>query len=594
MKRLRLFWVLVMLLVSSAGARAQWSGNVDAAGGFGLMKGLRTLGEGGSPLYHYMGKGAADFTYKDSLVTWKTILSASYALIDKDYVQGETHYFDEEVTVDGLYTVSEEEPLTTRFRSEAIWQRPSGKMFSAWAQYQLDRNEAYNINTQFNQRLQMSIYADETRSFNHDAGTGLTFSRPLGSSRRILAGSLSYKYVSTDNTTAYYTVSLSDPDKLWADVFRLTPHSATNQAQGILHYRDSVLTGKTKLVLDPGLRVTASRSVHKNSGATASGYLEEAKEKDYIWRDSTALREQFHFLSMDIQPYLALDISSSKTRLHVDYALMLYSRRLTDESHKQGLQIQQPYVVGNGYFAWQMGAGHSLSLTNMMTVRHPSYLQVCWYDRSGGYIDRLYRGNPDLKSNVVRNYGLNYTFRHKRFLVSSAVSFTRSRNEIVQTWFWDEIDGRQYQIFTWVNGSESRILGFEQKIGWNGKVISAGLSATYNHAQMRLQDSDVPMHADNWTLSGNISANLGKGWTVSADAKYQSEVASFFAMFSDYCRVNARVSKAFKRWTIYLEGRDLADSPHIVRVESADGTQVNQERSYQNRRLVALGCKWNF
>lgn len=49
-----------------------------------------------------------------------------------------------------------------------------------------------------------------------------------------------------------------------------------------------------------------------------------------------------------------------------------------------------------------------------------------------------------------------------------------------------------------------------------------------------------------------------------------------------------------KGWTVYLEGRDLADTPHIVRVESADGSQVNHERSYMNRRLVVLGCKWTF
>lgn len=592
MKRLRLFWVLVMLLVSSAGARAQWTGNVDAAGGFGLMKGMRTMTENGSPLYHYLGKGAADITYKDSLVTWKTILSGSYESVNKDQLQGESHYFDEDVTVDALLTLSEEQPLTTRFRSEAIWQRPSGRMFSAWIQYQLDHNYAYNVNTQFDQTLNMSIYADEATSFNHDAGTGLTFSRPLGSSRRILAGSLSYGLVVSDKTTEYYAVKYSDPDNIWADVFRLTPHSSTNRAKGILHYRDSVLTGNTKLILDPGLRVTANASVHKNSGATASGALSE--HDDYIWRDSTAIREHFHFLSMDIQPYLALDLSGSKIRLHTDYALMLYSRQLTDESHKQGLQIQRPYAVGNGYFTWEMGTGHKLTLTNALTVRHPSYLQVCWYDRSAGYIDRLYRGNPDLKSNVVRGYGLNYTFRHKRFLVSSAVTFIRSRNEIVQTWFHEVIDGREYHIFTWINGADSRIWGFEQKLGWNGKILTAGLDAAYNHGQQKLTDTDEAVHADDWSLSGNISANLGKGWTVSADAKYQSEVASFFAMFSDYCRVNAKVAKAFKKWTIYLEGRDLADTPHIVRVESADGTLVNVERSYRNRRLIVLGCKWNF
>jgi len=589
MRKMRFFLTLFVLALSATSLHAQWSANVDAAGGFGMRNGLRTMSERGKPQYHYLGKGAADVIYKDSILTWKTSLSGSFESVDKDFLQAETHY-GEDVTVDALLTLALDRPLATRFRSEAIWQHPTGKQISTWVQYQCDYSTGYNVNNQFDQALYMSVYADQTESCKHDAETGLRFASPLGSSRRMLAGSLLYEHESTDKTTQYYTVSMSDPDDMWADVFRLTPHSATNQAKGILHYRDSVMTGKVKLVLDPGLRVTASRSVHKNSGATFSGSMETMRDPE--WRDSTALREQFHFLSMDVQPYLAFDLSGSKVRLHADYALMLYSRRLTDEDHRQGLQFQQPYVVGNGLLSWQMGAGHSLSLTNVLAVRHPSYLQVCWYDRSGGYVDRLYRGNPQLKSNVVRAYGLNYAFHHKRFLVSTSLSFTRSRNEIVQTWFWDEIDGRQYQVFTWVNGSESRVLGFEQKLGWNGKVISAGLSAAYKHAQMRLKDSDTPMHADDWTLSGNVSANLGKGWTVSADAKYQSEVASFFAMFSDYCRVNARVSKSFKKWTVYLEGRDLADTPHIVRVESADGSQVNHERSYMNRRLVVLGCKW--
>ena len=257
--------------------------------------------------------------------------------------------------------------------------------------------------------------------------------------------------------------------------------------------------------------------------------------------------------------------------------------------------MQQPYVVGKANFLWMMSPSHILSFSNMLSVNHPSYLQVCWYDRSGGYIDRLYRGNPELKSNVFRTYVLAYQFRHKRFSASTSVQFVRSRNEIVQTWFREEIDGRPYQVFTWVNGSDSQQLGVSQSFGWSGKVLTASLSANYNRVWMRLKDSDGDaMRANNWKLSGKVSANLGKGWMVSTDATYQSAVASFFSIFSDYCNLNAQVSKSFKKVTLYLAGRDLADKPTIIRTESADGEEVHHERSYLNRRLIILGCKWTF
>lgn len=591
MKRMRFWTVLAVLLLSVTTVRAQWSGNVEAAGGYGTQNGLRTL-EGGGKDRHFMGKSGAALGYKGTGFSWTTNLSANFESIEKEFLKGESHGGGQDQTINGLLTYSSEKPLSVSFRSDAIWVRPQGRFFSTWIQYSLDDKHAYDINTQFDHAMNLGVYANEYNIANHVIGAGLNFSRPLGRPSRELAGSLSYGHTFLKQESLYYAVDLSDDNNFWADVFRITPHSNTDELKGVLHFKDSVLTGKVKLVLDPGVRMDWSRSVHENSGATAYGKVNETDQ--YKWRDSTELQERFYFTSLDAQPYLAVNIVGRRCFLAADYGLTLYSRQLTDSDHKQGLQFQRPYVVGNGVFKWLMAAGHTLSMANTLSVLHPSYLQVCWYDRSGGYIDRVFRGNPQLQSNVLRGYNLMYQFQHKRFSASTTVQYIRSRNEIVQTWFREEIDGRPYQVFTWVNGADSRQLGFSYALGWNGKVMKAGLKAGFNRAWRRLRESDEAMRADDWTLSGNVSANLGKGWTVSTDATYQSAVTSFFSLFSDYCTLNAKVAKSFKKVTLYLAGRDLVDKPTLIHIESADGSQTNIEQSYNNRRLIILGCKWSF
>lgn len=155
--------------------------------------------------------------------------------------------------------------------------------------------------------------------------------------------------------------------------------------------------------------------------------------------------KKFNFQSLEFQPYLAHDLSSKKIAVQADYGLMLYSRRLTDDEHTQGFKSQRPYIVGNGLVKWAVASSHSLTFIHTLSVKHPSYLQVCWFDRT-----------------------------------------------------------------------------------------------------------------------------------------------------SDYCVLNAKISKSFKKVTLFLEGRDLADWSHESRVESADGSTVHIEMSYFNRRVVLLGCKWVF
>ena len=106
MRKMRFFLTLFVLALSATSLHAQWSANVDAAGGFGMRNGLRTMSERGKPQYHYLGKGAADVIYKDSILTWKTSLSGSYESVDKDFLQAETHY-GEDVTETEANTAAE-------------------------------------------------------------------------------------------------------------------------------------------------------------------------------------------------------------------------------------------------------------------------------------------------------------------------------------------------------------------------------------------------------------------------------------------------------------------------------------------------------
>lgn len=288
------------------------------------------------------------------------------------------------------------------------------------------------------------------------------------------------------------------------------------------------------------------------------------------------------------------DLRWKKLEAHVDYALQEYARRLNDDEHQQPLRIKGLYPVGKANLKWALSSSHSLNLIQQMGVKHPDYLQICWYDRTAGYLDKLYRGNEQLVSPQTMLYTLEYEFKQERFLSKTALTYKEVLNEIDQTWSNEEIDGRQYKVFHWINSSDSRTAGITQKLGWRGKVITANASVTYNQSRRMAKTSDVVKNSFNWKLTGDITANLGKGWSIGADAKYQSKVATFFTIFKEYCELNANVQKDFKRFSLYLKGNDLLDMPRETRFESEELQEAWVEQVRSNRRLILIGVKWKF
>lgn len=606
MRLVRLLFTLLLLLLPAARLSAQWSGSVDASGGFGAMESIRgeLLEDEGYPksIYHGLGQTTVKVNYKSPTFQWTSLLEGKLEKKSTDNYHLSALVSDKNDLVNGydlkaVIKINEEIPVKAQHRSDIVWRPVPGQRFTFWTKYNLDFKTSDNYTYKGSWKAHKESLSQESPvTWDNTASGGISTVHELGRPRRVLSTEFSIEMNDKQQTTVWSTIGVQpgegEEEEAWLTCYRLTPHSRASTYKGTVHYRDSLLNGKVRLMVNPGLRYIGNMSRHENSGATLD--QESSSIENPVWRDSTGIREWFHFSSIDFQPYLVADFSWKKIRVHVDYALSFYGRKLTDSTHTQTFKWQSPMLLGDGRVEWLISPRHKLTLSNKITVKHPTYLQVCWFDRSGGYIEQLYRGSEALRSTRTSLGKLAYDFNYRRFVASTSVSYSWRSDEIEQTWFREEIDHRHYKVFTWLNGADSRIQNVTQKLGWRGKMITANVGVDYNYTVRTWRDKDKVKKTTDWRLTADIAAHLQKGWTLSTDIKYQSAVATFFALFKQYCVLNAKVQKDFKHFSIYLQGRDLLDKPVESEYISEDETEYWTESVLHNRRLVLLGFNWKF
>ena len=611
MRYFRLSLVLLLTLLSTPVLRAQWSGSVNVTGGFGAVKSLRgeIFEEEGLPKFilHELGQSTLRVNYNAPNFQWTSLLevkvenkSTDNYHITVSAIDDKAHSDDilDRIDMNAIVKMNEELPISAQYRSDIMWRPAPGHHVSFWARYNLKYHTSNNLTYRAGWKsLKESLSQEAPVTWDHTAATGFRTTHELGLPRRILTTEFSFDMNDKKQETVYTTLGTQpgegEEEEVWLTCYKITPHARISTFKGILHYRDSLLRDHpARLMVNPGLRFTGIKSLHDNSGATLD--VEKTTAEELVWRDSTQIREWFHFASLDFQPYLVADLSWKKFRVHVDYALSLYARRLTDSTHTQQFKWQDPHPVGNGRIEWKINPRHRLTLSNEITLKHPTYLQVCWFDRSGGYIEQLYRGSESLRSTRTRTNKLSYDFTYKRFVASSSFSYLRRLDEIEQTWFKEEIDNRSYKVFTWLNGADSRTFNISPKVGWRGKMITANLGVEYNHTIRTWRDNDKVKKSNDWRLTADVTGHLPKGWTLSTNIKYQSAVATFFALFKQYCVLNARAQKEFKHFVLTLEARDLLDMPVEAQYINENQTEAWIEKTLHNRRLILLGFSWKF
>ena len=602
MRKLYGICLALTLLLWADPLRAQWSGSVDLSGGLGGMEGSIVNDE--KPMIHGLAQGTLKLNYTTEKFTCNTTVTEKWEPKTTD--NSRLAYKKENLGL--VYKAASTKPLTTSIKTDLIWTPSKERKYSSWIlyQYKNDRasNHTLNVNGNAEEVEKVSYYYEVPKMDEHKVETGLRTFNSFNSGRNVLHSSILFQAVTSKkaNTWSVFkteegqgsTSVVVEDVNAYAWRYRITPSSTDFKLEGDIRLQNTLSDDDLRLTATPGLRFVAKNTQDRNSGATLVGYDPE-NENAGEWRDSLRLREYFNYLSVQAEHYVQAHLGWRNFDVNADYALQVFSRRLNDDDHRQKLAIKGIYPVGKANVRWIISPLHSLNLISQMSVSHPDYLKVCWYDRTAGYMDQLYRGNEQLLSPQTMLYTLEYEFKWKRFGSQTSVTYKDIINEIDQTWFNEEIDGRQYKIFRWLNSSDSRTVGLSQKLSWNGKVITAHAAITYNQSTRTSKtDRDKIKNTFDWKLTGDISARLGKGWSVGFDAKYQSKVATFFTIFKEYCELNALIQKDFKRITVYLQGKDLLDMPRETSFESAELQEFWVEEVRSNRRFFIIGARWKF
>lgn len=596
MKRIHLFLICLAFLFGGVPLRAQWSGSMDLSGGIGGMEG--NIVNDYAPMFHGLANGEFKLNYEKEKFSWKTTVKGKWEPKTTDNAR--LQYKNEQMSI--VYKAASTKPLTSSLKSDFFWTLSQDRNYSAWVLYQYANDRAQNHTLNYDGDVQemekFAYYYEVPFMDEHKVESGFKSHRGFNSGRNVLKSSVSAQVIHSNKVNTWTVFKANNEGEGNESVqndywkYRITPTSTDINLDGDIHLQNTLLDGVTQLKITPGLRLSTKQALDYNSGATLVG--PPGSQGEEIWVDSASLRETFNFLSLRTEPFLAADFRWKSLEAHADYSSQVYGRRLNDDTHQQPLKIKGVYPVGKANVKWNISPMHSLNLTNKITVAHPDYIKVCWYDRTAGYLDQLYRGNEQLLSPQTWRYGLEYELKVKRFVSNTSVSFTFVENEIDQTWTNEEIGGREYKVFHWLNTADSRSFGFTQKLGWKGEVIKSNLEVTYNQSRRTAKSNGAIKNSFDWRLKADISAKLGNGWSIGADARYQSKVATFFTLFDQYCVLNAFVKKEFKQFTFYLEGRDLLDKEMVTSFESEEQKEYWVEEVRGNRRVVVLGAKWKF
>lgn len=553
---------------------------------------------------HGLGEGNVGFGYKSPKFQWSTRLKASYEpkTAERYRLEAKSGKEEKDLNLHALIKSNVTRPLDLGFRTDFTWTPAVQKKYGAWLniRYQLDGNEAEICNA----AIRTQDYTEEwaiRRRLTFTAG--FNSSRPIG--RRTLQSSVTAEFKTDDKHNQWNTLGAKgseiwqvedlnklDPNKLnlWASVYRLTPFSGNLSTDAVVHLRDTVLRTRHKLILDPGIRANVKYTYDENSGATMTNPL----GNNYEWRDSTSLRENFLFFTLQAEPYVAADYTFGPLKVKADYGVQVYVRKLENERHIDTPTTAIPHVTGKSSLTWKIHPSHELGLSHERTVKHPTYLQICSFERPGAFTNQIWRGNTELASITSTLVSVDYKFTWKRFSAGSSTSYTRKLNEVDQTFQKEVIEGREYKVFTWMNSSNSHVGGMTNWLAWSGKWVDAKLNVKYTHTYRLAQMEKKKQHTDEWRIQGNFLFKLGQGWSIGADMSYKSPTMTLHTLMTAYWTLNARVQKKFKNFTVYFQGKDLLEHMQQNQYVSVYGDEVWVEQIYQNRRLLILGVNWNF
>ena len=321
---------------------------------------------------------------------------------------------------------------------------------------------------------------------------------------------------------------------------------------------------------------------------SAANYINEQ------WQDSTSAREDFNYRTATLTPKARVRYTIGIYKVDLTYSPQYFAYKLSGNSQEGDInkgKISHLVNLTNTFNPWPE---HSFILKFAREEDRPDYLQICWFPRSSNtYSNELYVGNTDLQSCITTTGNLIYEYKRKRFNANLNLSCVFQPRKIEQTYNTEEIDGKEYRVYTWVNGGRSTEGNADLSLGWKEGNFDAVVNGHFNiYKGYSMSGSETK--SNSYSFSGRAAYTL-KTWTFQADAKYSSGVTRTYYSITSLVDANFLITKTFgEHFKVFLEGKDLLDRPVTVKTTSEDETEIRYERHNDYKRLVRIGINYKF
>lgn len=320
--------------------------------------------------------------------------------------------------------------------------------------------------------------------------------------------------------------------------------------------------------------------------------LEAANYINEKWVDSLRFREHFEFTSLTVDPRIRAKYKVGNFSFAGEYCPEYYVYKLSSDVFAGSMTTDKLAHLSSLNISYCPSVHHIIALNASTTIKRPTYLNLCWFRRSGAYANEFIEGNKDLRPETTRKLFLEYKFLWERFTSIASVGNTYAYDKIEKTFYNEDIDGGSYRINTWINAGWSNTFNGIFSARWNGNALFAELTGKLNQAFNVNKDGMEKKNLD-YRIDGQVKYKIND-WNFSLKGSYQSEIIRMYSSQTQYVGLNVRVDRQIGKFGLFLEGQDLFDQAIETKTFSEDYSHGRLETKYNTLRLFVLGVRFMF
>ena len=538
-----------------------------------------------------LGEFTASASYRTSIVKLNISAGASAARkftenTGVSYTEYDDGDFD--LSLDGGY--SKESSWKTNLGAALEWNPGKGNTFNFFlrSNFAADSPKKYNIttvNTSSGDDFGFGNTTELVDNLSSTSSAGVSFLHKFDKPGRELSAGLEGSLAYSDKCSEWILATISSETDI-GKIYRITPVQYNGDYTARVGYVDKDFLDIPKLDFDVSVKAFLKTTVDHQSAANCDI---EGK----CWVDSTSYRENFDFSRLTLSPKLRGVYSVGIWKFDLAYNPELALYKLDSDSHKGDITKDSwahLYDCSVSLLPW---TGGEFRIAGVRTISRPSYLQTCWFIRSGSYVNEYYVGNPDLLPSSTYNTTLGYKHDFGVFSTSLTAGYKHEADKIESIITNDDIEGVDSRIYTWINGGKADNMVATLTFGWNiVRSLKASVTGNYNYFVGTTTSGSVTRNSD-FNVSGEASFRL-KTWSFLFKGRYQSKIIRSYSEIEDVVGCDVRIDKSFKHFDIFLDCRDIFDKPVLVTTYNEDKSSYRAEQSVGNKRIFLLGLKYKF